>query len=1060
MAKEANYLRSALERLDPLSDEPLNESRNDEDPLVELARIVSGGPLYPKPDADAAAERDDNPYAPGGRPLADRQAETAAPADEMLADRREVPAYPADEDVFAGDVTAGLEQELYAELAPADDAGPFARIDAAEADPDPITVAPFEEFAAEEAVVDEAPIDEAPGEALPENTVANGAAPSGPTAITFVAAGLEPAEDEADLAMPAEPARSEGVPDEPEIEVGEATAEHVGHDASPLLDDDRFPVDETPTPMPGGSASLLSQLRRNFTDDTSAAAREAGVGLEETVDIPSEPAAEPYEAAESIDSGQTDDHQPIFEETLPASYEAELEQALLGEIAVEPAAEQVTGEPEFDAPAQIVETPDFTDDVIDDPIAAALAEAVGDAVSGETGYSVDPMAGDGPFDTGDAASQGDHVDSDTEAAPVFSVPVYQDDPVEDATLDAAAEPRSVESAEPEASYYQDDSHEREWHADETNFDDDGAAPVEPDDGFHAAEDANIDAAVDGRHFDEEAIEPPRVAVDLDEAYRSQHHAAVETEYADYDAEPERPYDDAYGSEADGYRDDEAIAVAAYEAEPEFSDDDMLPPHPAEELAASPAEPRSARGLYAAAVLAGVVVVGFGGFFGYKYFAGDASSGPPPMIAADKNPVKITPDNSQKTADTTRSKLIYDRVGGGSDGAEERLVVRSEKPVETLATQNTGSGGSAIAGASGSESAEKPALPRRVRTVVVRPDGTIIRETPPAAGAAGQKVDTVAIRPTTSDVTSTDTSPASGSSSTATADTEAADVAGTSGAAGAASGLLIPRPKPDLRVAAAPAADTVAAPSSAVEDTAATAAPATGDGDGDGETATAPDAAATQGTSDTAAPATPKAPAASTVKAGGKTAAPTKTATRKTATATRKVKTKPIRATPKKAPVPAARPAAPATTTAAVQPAPSAPRPVVTQPIETPQSIRPATPSGTPRAVSGSGPLNLTSRRNAAAPAPRQPTAQAPSAGTYSVQLSSQRSEALAQDAYRSLQRRYPDLLASRNAIIMRADLGTKGTYYRVRVGPMAKGDAGSFCGNLKKRGGDCFIRRN
>jgi SPOR domain len=101
-------------------------------------------------------------------------------------------------------------------------------------------------------------------------------------------------------------------------------------------------------------------------------------------------------------------------------------------------------------------------------------------------------------------------------------------------------------------------------------------------------------------------------------------------------------------------------------------------------------------------------------------------------------------------------------------------------------------------------------------------------------------------------------------------------------------------------------------------------------------------------------------------------------------------------------------------------------------------------------------------REAAQPAPR--VASAPSngniAGGYLVQVSSQRSEADAQSSYRGLQSKYSQL-KSRQAIIKRADLGSKGVYYRAMVGPFESSDeAGQFCSGLKQAGGQCIILRN
>ncbi len=83
------------------------------------------------------------------------------------------------------------------------------------------------------------------------------------------------------------------------------------------------------------------------------------------------------------------------------------------------------------------------------------------------------------------------------------------------------------------------------------------------------------------------------------------------------------------------------------------------------------------------------------------------------------------------------------------------------------------------------------------------------------------------------------------------------------------------------------------------------------------------------------------------------------------------------------------------------------------------------------------------------------------AGGYTVQISSQRSEAEAQASFRSLQAKYPDLLNNRQPIIRRADLGDKGIYFRTMVGPFASQDqATGFCGNLKSAGGQCVVQRN
>jgi hypothetical protein len=82
-------------------------------------------------------------------------------------------------------------------------------------------------------------------------------------------------------------------------------------------------------------------------------------------------------------------------------------------------------------------------------------------------------------------------------------------------------------------------------------------------------------------------------------------------------------------------------------------------------------------------------------------------------------------------------------------------------------------------------------------------------------------------------------------------------------------------------------------------------------------------------------------------------------------------------------------------------------------------------------------------------------------GGYLVQVSSQRSEADAQAAYRSLRSRYSNVLGDHSHVIRRADLGSKGVYYRAMVGPFASRDqAIQVCGNLKAAGGDCVVQAN
>ncbi|GLK55706.1 hypothetical protein JOD31_000625 [Methylopila capsulata] len=146
------------------------------------------------------------------------------------------------------------------------------------------------------------------------------------------------------------------------------------------------------------------------------------------------------------------------------------------------------------------------------------------------------------------------------------------------------------------------------------------------------------------------------------------------------------------------------------------------------------------------------------------------------------------------------------------------------------------------------------------------------------------------------------------------------------------------------------------------------------------------------------------------------------------------------------PVPRPRPAAPAQA--------AAPRPAA--PAQT--AARPAAPAQTQQPVAPP-------QQQVAAVAPRAQvpaTAPRPSAsGGFVVQVTSQRSEADARAAYAALQRKFPGVLGQYGANIQSANVGDRGTYYRVRVGPFADGgQASTLCNNLRSAGGDCVVSRN
>jgi hypothetical protein len=143
-------------------------------------------------------------------------------------------------------------------------------------------------------------------------------------------------------------------------------------------------------------------------------------------------------------------------------------------------------------------------------------------------------------------------------------------------------------------------------------------------------------------------------------------------------------------------------------------------------------------------------------------------------------------------------------------------------------------------------------------------------------------------------------------------------------------------------------------------------------------------------------------------------------------------------------------------------------PVAAPPAPTPAppaTTRAAAPTAAAHAPSGNAPLSLAPQAAANAQirvASANPSQPEPSVtGGYVVQVSSQRSEADAKASFKALQHKFPSSFGSRTPLIKRADLGSRGIYYRAMVGPFATSEqAVQFCGGLKAAGGQCVVQRN
>jgi hypothetical protein len=151
--------------------------------------------------------------------------------------------------------------------------------------------------------------------------------------------------------------------------------------------------------------------------------------------------------------------------------------------------------------------------------------------------------------------------------------------------------------------------------------------------------------------------------------------------------------------------------------------------------------------------------------------------------------------------------------------------------------------------------------------------------------------------------------------------------------------------------------------------------------------------------------------------------------------------------------------------------PLTPQSALSRPAPTPP-MPPAPKAAAPATRSVGGPISLEPNepppappvraRTAALPAPAE-SAPEPSVSTagYVVQLASQKNEADAQAAFKSLQAKFPNELGGRQPIIRRADLGSKGVFYRAMVGPFpSQRDASQFCEKYKAAGGQCLLPAN
>ncbi len=81
-------------------------------------------------------------------------------------------------------------------------------------------------------------------------------------------------------------------------------------------------------------------------------------------------------------------------------------------------------------------------------------------------------------------------------------------------------------------------------------------------------------------------------------------------------------------------------------------------------------------------------------------------------------------------------------------------------------------------------------------------------------------------------------------------------------------------------------------------------------------------------------------------------------------------------------------------------------------------------------------------------------------GSYVLQIGSYKSRGEADTSWSAFQDKHESLIAGFSSDVKAADLGEKGTWYRLRLGPFADKDAANaMCARIKSDGGNCFLSK-
>jgi hypothetical protein len=215
------------------------------------------------------------------------------------------------------------------------------------------------------------------------------------------------------------------------------------------------------------------------------------------------------------------------------------------------------------------------------------------------------------------------------------------------------------------------------------------------------------------------------------------------------------YDDEPGME--GYPDEFDDDV--FPDDDDFSPDDLVSPNYGSLDGVDRGSGR--KGLFAAILVLGIAVAGGGGYYLWNGGLGGGGAGSGPMvIAANNEPVKVRPEDPGGKTVPNEDLAVYGNLEGnetnGSD--DQQLVSTTEEPVDivqrtldpdTLPLEGRTTvdleqpksedrlGATSTLDPDPSATSQSTGIaPRRVRTLVVKPDGTIVAREDPVASDSG------------------------------------------------------------------------------------------------------------------------------------------------------------------------------------------------------------------------------------------------------------------------------------------------------------------------------------